>query len=596
MILHLARESKGNYTITPITGNLYIEELGPVHQYHEEWTLIIGMNVTHTTERMQAIEATLSLAQQTCNDKCSSKYEIRVVLNRRHRLKNKEEILKKLTGKQRVKRGLANFVGDIAKTLFGTLSNSDLEEINRQFDQVYTENGQLANVISNNTKILKLLLDSSSHDYQSLNKQAETERHIAKQLQDGVNENTRNIFVNNKLLVATLMIDELSEDIDTAINAINNGRHGIVHPQILTPNILKETIKEFEEKQRTRYHFDNSEDNYQHILDISQTNIAIVRGLLTYIVKIPILEKEEGKLKHLIPIPERRGETYIGYVPDHEYLILYKDAYVPMDRELLHKCKSVAEYRICLRKQPNYRLSSTNTCDASLLKKYSKNLCKPSPFVLHDETYIPTENGFILIPANPIQIDFGCEDSLTTKEITRVSLITGSKCKIYIGDNELFVLTKTQMNKIVMTNITYDTLTSFDEINLLKNRLTPLPQQLNVDELNKARLSLDETENMMRQITADRRTRNWTEKAWKGLNWIGYTSITLLILGILYKCGVFQLLKYIPSKICLICVENRVQNQPQIVTYNNQPLLLDTESETIIGTPRHKRVRFNSEI
>ena len=67
-------------------------------------------------------------------------------------------------------------------------------------------------------------------------------------------------------------MDELSEDIDTAINAINDGRHGIVHPQILTPRILEDTIKEFEEKQRMRYHFENSDDIYQYILDISQTN------------------------------------------------------------------------------------------------------------------------------------------------------------------------------------------------------------------------------------------------------------------------------------------------------------------------------------
>ena len=35
-------------------------------------------------------------------------------------------------------------------------------------------------------------------------------------------------------------------------NAINDGKHGIIHPQILTPAMLKETIKEFENSQRTR--------------------------------------------------------------------------------------------------------------------------------------------------------------------------------------------------------------------------------------------------------------------------------------------------------------------------------------------------------
>ena len=40
------------------------------------------MNVTHTDERMQAIEEIINLAQQPCGDECPSKYEIRAVLNR----------------------------------------------------------------------------------------------------------------------------------------------------------------------------------------------------------------------------------------------------------------------------------------------------------------------------------------------------------------------------------------------------------------------------------------------------------------------------------------------------------------------------------
>ena len=67
-----------------------------------------------------------------------------------------------------------------------------------------------------------------------------------------------------------------------AINAISDGKHGIIHPQILTPAMLKETIKECENNQRTKYHFDNSEEHYQHIIDISTLSVAVIRGLFTY--------------------------------------------------------------------------------------------------------------------------------------------------------------------------------------------------------------------------------------------------------------------------------------------------------------------------
>ena len=101
------------------------------------------------------------------------------------------------------------------------------------------------------------------------------DRKLARNLRKGFHTIAQDSFIDNKLLVAALMIDETSEDVDTAINAISDGKHGFVHPQILSPTILKNTIKEFEEKQRTRFHFDKDERNYQHIIDISQLSVAI---------------------------------------------------------------------------------------------------------------------------------------------------------------------------------------------------------------------------------------------------------------------------------------------------------------------------------
>ena len=91
--------------------------------------------------------------------------------------------------------------------------------------------------------------------------------------------------------MTALMIDETTEDIDTAINAISDGKHGIPHPQMLTPLLMKKTIQEFEQVHRTRYHFDNAEETYQHLLDISEITVAVIKGLFTYVVQIPVLEK-----------------------------------------------------------------------------------------------------------------------------------------------------------------------------------------------------------------------------------------------------------------------------------------------------------------
>ena len=163
-------------------------------------------------------------------------------------------ILGKLLGKnKRKKRGLANFIDDISKTLFGTLSEQDLNNINNEFDKIYMDNKNLAIVLTNHTKILKLILDSSPVNHKELIGNQNAEREFAINLSSGLNTVSRDSFVNSKLLIAAIIIDETKEDTDMAINAINDGKHGIIHPQILTPAMLKTTIMEFKAKHRTRY-------------------------------------------------------------------------------------------------------------------------------------------------------------------------------------------------------------------------------------------------------------------------------------------------------------------------------------------------------
>ena len=92
-----------------------------------------------------------------------------------------------------------------------------------------------------------------------------------------------------------------------------------------------------------KYHFDNIEDNYQHTIRISTIQVAIIQQLFTYIVKIPILEQEEGVTKHVVLIPEKIHETFLAIIPDHEYIISYKDSFTPTDITLLQKFKEISD-------------------------------------------------------------------------------------------------------------------------------------------------------------------------------------------------------------------------------------------------------------
>ena len=140
-----------------------------VHLFHKRWKLVIGINFTGNCQRLQCIDITIGIAESACNDKCLPKYEIHLMRSQYNRLAHKISILNKLMGKQnRTKRGLANFVGDIFKTLFGTLSETYLKQIDSEFDKIYTDNKNIASVLTNHTKILNLILVSFSVNHKEL--------------------------------------------------------------------------------------------------------------------------------------------------------------------------------------------------------------------------------------------------------------------------------------------------------------------------------------------------------------------------------------------------------------------------------------------
>ena len=103
--------------------------------------------------------------------------------------------MNQIMGVNSPRRGLLNFIGDLSKSLFGTLSNDDLEKINKEFDQVYSDNEKMSKVLQNHTKILKVLLDSSSVKYEKLAQLLESENRQAGLVQGSLNSNTKNSFL-----------------------------------------------------------------------------------------------------------------------------------------------------------------------------------------------------------------------------------------------------------------------------------------------------------------------------------------------------------------------------------------------------------------
>ena len=66
VILALVMEIQANFTIIGLKGNVFVKEENKVHLFHEEWRLMIGINMTTTEQRVSAVDYTLPLAETAC--------------------------------------------------------------------------------------------------------------------------------------------------------------------------------------------------------------------------------------------------------------------------------------------------------------------------------------------------------------------------------------------------------------------------------------------------------------------------------------------------------------------------------------------------
>ena len=72
-------------------------------------------------------------------------------------------------------------------------------------------------------------------------------------------------------------------------------------------------------------------------------------------------------------------------------------------------------------------IRESNSCEATLLRKTTKAKCHTSPFLLQRETFIPIQNGYLIIPSQPMNLDIACKTFVKQEEIVTPKKLEGEK-------------------------------------------------------------------------------------------------------------------------------------------------------------------------
>ena len=222
-----------------------------------------------------------------CNG-CLKEVELNLIYGRINRLEANKKILHQLIGK-RHKRVLLNIFGTVFKILFGTMDNNDLKYINGEMDKLYMDNTILVGTIQNQTKIIKTLLNSASHNLANLQDHNKENVEQYNRLTNHTDTNTKNLFLAHQLAICSIMSGKIGDYNEIMVDAINDGKHGIVHPLLLQPRVLIKSLKSFEEHYNKKYPISLIEENYQHLIKISKVDIGILNSTLIYSIQLNYL-------------------------------------------------------------------------------------------------------------------------------------------------------------------------------------------------------------------------------------------------------------------------------------------------------------------
>ena len=585
---------------------VYAEDLGEVRLYHQSGTLINVLDSDNLYNRLHQVHTALELVQEQCNGHCYEAREIELITGRLDRVKLLHYNLDHILGYGRQRRGLINGIGTLSKALFGTLNEDDLALINANMDKLFNDNEKMSQSIANQTIIMRTLLDSTSHDIHKMNEQTRSRLDELNGLVNATNKNLQNLQLANQLLACTISIQEISEDVNLLINAINDGKHGIIHPQLLTPKQTISEMKKLEEEQNIMYPVKLTEYNYQHIIDISELSVFIIDRRLTYSLRVPIPETDTLQYLHLIPIPKPHGNTFLAAIPTHEIILINKEKnfYVPGDFTSMKSCKSLGEIKICKRIQPSYFLSEIHSCESELFKSTIKTLdskiCQISVFKIQELVYIPlySDNQYILIPEKNLEINTICEGHAETITLNTATFIAGTNCIIQTPKSMLKLSGPVSMK----TNVLYKKNVSMPfqetELELLKDSLPSIQETLTHARINEFKTTLRDIESSMKTVRDDRRRHSWVETGHDVLRYIGYTAIGIIVVYLSYKIGLFKCIsKLMPKNLCikLFCMKTTVNATPQTyvvpvapVTQSERLLIEETE----IVRPRNLRLKI----
>ncbi|XP_024889722.1 uncharacterized protein LOC112466070 [Temnothorax curvispinosus] len=246
IIRYISGMKEKEYTVTGLKDNpgIFFEAVGEMRTSENSWKMIIYIDLRDIKGATAKLEQQMDSILQQCGDHnshCEIRPRLTSLIAKLNKIKQYQDHIRALIGESRTKRAPLEFVGQLSKILFGTLTIEDEYAMRNAIMHVENKTNDLALLLVNQTVATRARFGELYNATWEIRKQLS-----AIEIKAMLNQRHRYFWEVMTKLDTEILQHEI--DLNILIDGILFGKQGFIHPRLISPQQLIENCKLIKEQ------------------------------------------------------------------------------------------------------------------------------------------------------------------------------------------------------------------------------------------------------------------------------------------------------------------------------------------------------------
>lgn len=428
---------------------LYFDEIGTISFYPTQWRVVTYINLTPSKELWKNTKNHFSRVKDYCKKQESQPwYHLtdcqnfgQYMVSKSKQIDQLKDIIAQYISTEssdgREKRGILNFVGEVEKVLFGTLTEADADTYNAHISELEKRQKDFLHVAKEQMLVIKSTILNVNQTIQKVNVNEQKLKENLELLASKTGQDIQFLkdeiinvnFLNEQFRLIQRGIEESQHAFEIIVDALVHAETGAIQPQLMTPMRVKQMLRREGLPSGLEYpHFPFSE-----LQKIILPTTYSYKNFLVYVLNIPLLSPTQYHLYKLLPFPSKQQDALYHFIDFHKEFI-FSDSmhqhYGKLTSNELQLCFQPNEFHfVCKEEIPLYTYVQGMDCEASLLHPSTQKVpgnCNLRIIKLEHTFWIPLykSNQWIYVSPQEETFTILCPSFTQTIKISDTGILT----------------------------------------------------------------------------------------------------------------------------------------------------------------------------